>query len=240
MYEYESDRITTIFRIVNLFSAKEISDLLTNLGVNERYPHHERTTARDRVVEILNGNLDNLIRNLDNIHINRILENTHLPDKGNRYINQNEIIAYFEAKSKDLLSNEKLIGNYIDHGFIESLMWEIHFLDEVLNKKELELSLDIHDVLLFLDKSNPQDFYQVDMYSYIFGEYSGYRILVNPEYFSISMIVKDNPVEAAYSGRQPQTYSTLLYYVDKNGLVKGGVFELMSQTKMEIYRTVLL
>ncbi len=240
MQEYEAVRLTTIFRIVNLFSAKEISDLLMNLGVDERYPHHERTTARDRVVEVLDGNLDNLIRNLDFPHLKKILDIIQLPHNGIRNNIQNELLAYFNAKSKTLQNKEKLIGSYINHDFIQSLLYEFHYLDRVLNKKDLELLADLHEVLLLLHESNPEDRYQVDIYSYVFGDYSGYTIRVNPDFFSISMVMKDNPMEVAISGREYKEYSNLLYYVNKDGIVKGEAFRIMSQSKMEIYKTILL
>ena len=240
MQEYEAVRLTTIFRIVNLFSAKEISDLLMNIGVDERYPHHERTTARDRLVEVLDGNLENLIRNLDYPHINKILDITQLPNSRNRNLNQQEILAYFNAKSKDIPNDEKLIGTYTDHEFMEYLTYEFSSMSRFLNKNDLEILADLLEVLLFLGERNPEDIYQVDTYSIYSGEYHGYRIKVNPEYFSIHAVFKDNPVVAAINGSKYEELSSLLYFVNKEGIVKGKTDSLISHSKMEIYKTVLL
>ena len=104
-------RSDSIFKIVNLFSAKELSDLLFNYGIGERHTHHERLIARDKVLDIVNGDLESLIGNLNTDHMLKVIELIQLPELNNRHSYQKEILNYFANKPVESTNTADLIGN---------------------------------------------------------------------------------------------------------------------------------
>jgi len=234
---------STIYKVLNLFSAKDLSDLLNNFGIFERYKPNNRKEAIKRIIDVSDCDLPSVIMNMDYNHLNTVQKALNNLDGGSKYYKQQLLIKYFNEKALVAASNDKLIGKYIDEGVIEKLSKVIatHVEKHKTTKEQRELLIELNVELNLLKKVNPSNEYYLRIYDYIFSQLYGFNISVTPAFISIDFVGSLNPVEEAFRGNTENIYFTCLsYVVTKDGEITGEPIKIEYCSKVEISRKVLL